>query len=144
MAFKHQDRASLKSVLFKWLNTDNCYLPSSQSSPHTDTLYCAGFGHLLGLRDGDGNHLPVVSVLGHPLPTVSTSQLPEDSQEMLQDSVSYWCYRSRPVILDQRHTSLDVFYSPVRKNMQNIPYQTVGMGNGFLCHIQGGAKAGLQ
>lgn len=48
------------------------------------------------------------------------------SHKMLQDSVSYWCYRSCPVILDQHYTSLDVFYFPVRKNMQKIPYQTAG------------------
>ena len=51
---------------------------------------------------------------------------PVSHEMMLQNSVSYSCYRLYPVNLYQYHTNLRVFYSPVTKNMQKIPYQTVG------------------
>lgn len=85
------------------------------------------------------NDLLIVSMPDHmpPFAITSAPQLPGDSQdtrhtshEMLQDSVSYWCCWSCPVILDQHYTSLGALYSLFRKDVQKIPYQTVGRSAG--------------
>lgn len=93
-----------------------------------------------------GNHLLIrlhAWTMGHPSPSTSLLQFPVDSQDtrpishemMLQDSGSYWCYRSCPVHLDQHHAKLRVFNSLVTKNMQKIPSQELARVHGMLIFI---------
>lgn len=106
------------------------------NNPHTDIVSKSVSCYLVPVMGTcsdrwtlSGNHLLATSVLDHMSHLAlhfSTSAL-EDSQytrpvshEMFQDC-ELLMLQVMPVILDQ-HTS----FSPVRKNMQKIPYQTVG------------------